>query len=173
MLSKTHKLTEEITTALGPLFHDQPDYSVILQAMGLVVARISMATPNSKMEHLELTAIHEYAKQALKEFLKLELEQAKQKALVEQGVAKFAKFFTDKPELGVAALNGGMGSEARAAAEKAQGIEPFTGKIEEGADPKPGKFRYKVVDGELSAAGKTLAKREETEQARLDTYKED
>lgn len=120
MLSKTHRLTKAITTALGPLFHQEPDYSTILQAMGLVTARIAMATPDKNKESWQLEVIHEYSKQALSEFLRLEEEQAAKKTLVDKGIDSFTELFADKPELGVAALNGGMGSEARAAAEEAQ-----------------------------------------------------
>ena len=165
MLSATHKLTKAITTALGPLFHEQPDYTTIKQAMGLVIARIAMATPDANKERWQLEVIHEYSKQALSEFLRLEEEQAKQKALMEQGISRFTEL------------------------------------IAEGGNP--GEFGYKVVDGVESPAGRTFEEiqaeeaqekvpysenelewpqynegswspdQEETEQARLDTYKEE
>jgi hypothetical protein len=98
MLSKTHNLVESITYALGPLFHEEPDYKTIQQAIGLVIARIAMATPNRGKEFLELSIIHEYSQKALEELLNIEAEQAAQKALVEQGIGGFAKLFSPSDE---------------------------------------------------------------------------
>ena len=164
MLSKTHNLVESMTYALGPLFHEEPDYTTIQQAIGLVIARIAMATPNRGKEFLELSIIHEYSQKALEELLNIEAKQAAQKALVEQGISRFTEL------------------------------------IAEGGNP--GEFGYKVVDGVESPAGRTFEEiqaeeaqekvpysenelewpqynegswspdQEETEQARLDTYKE-
>ena len=165
MLSATHKLTKAITTALGPLFHEQPDYTTIKQAMGLVIARIAMATPDANKERWQLEVIHEYSKQALSEFLRLEEEQAKQKALMEQGIGGFAAICgyvdppfnaNEDPEIGLVALNGGMGSEAQAAAEEAQAKQTANW-----AEVR--KTMAEEVD---------QARQEEAEQARLDTYKE-
>ena len=165
MLSKTHNLVESMTYALGPLFHEEPDYITIQQAIGLVIARIAMATPNRGKEFLELSIIHEYSQKALEELLNIEKEQAAKKTLVEQGISRFTEL------------------------------------IAEGGNP--GEFGYKVVDGVESPAGRTFEEiqaeeaqekvpysenelewpqynegswspdQEETEQARLDTYKED
>jgi hypothetical protein len=80
MLSSTHRLTEAITTAIGPLFREESDYPTIQQAMGLVIARIAMATPKVTHEHDELEVIYIYGKKALIELLKLEAEEAAKKA---------------------------------------------------------------------------------------------
>lgn len=98
MLSKTHNLVESMTYALGPLFHEEPDYTTIQQAIGLVIARIAMATPNRGKEFLELSIIHEYSKKALEELLNIEAKQAAQKALVEQGIGEFAKLLGPSEE---------------------------------------------------------------------------
>lgn len=119
MLSKTHRLVEAMTTALGPLFREQPDYNIIQQAMGLLNARVAQATPETGCETAELAVINEYAKQALKELLKLEAEEAAKKAKLEQGITKFSDFAKPTSEQ-LAAINGGMGAEARAEAEKIQ-----------------------------------------------------
>jgi hypothetical protein len=142
MLSKTHKLTEAITNAIGPILRENPDYGAIQQAMGLVLARIAQSTPNAGDEHYELEIVYGYAKQALTEFLRIE---AKAK-LVDEGINGFAAMFEERPDLGLASLNGGMGAEAQAAAEEAQGKEGPT---------------YEDIQAE------------EAEQARLDTFKED
>jgi hypothetical protein len=149
--------------------------------MGLVLARIAQSTPNVGEEHYELEIIHGYAKQALAEFLRIE----KEKALLDKEVDGFAQLLDGKPELGLAAINGGVGAEAQAAAEEAQG--KFSSQIAEGGNP--GEFGYKVVDGEISPAGPIIQisqkyppcteeqlealRQEEAEQARLDTFKED
>ena len=98
MLSKTHNLVESMTYALGPLFHEEPNYTTIQQAIGLVIARIAMATPNYGKEFLELSIIHEYSQKALEELLNIEKEQAAQKALVEQGVGKFIELLQPSKE---------------------------------------------------------------------------
>ena len=166
MLSKTHNLVESMTYALGPLFHEEPNYTTIQQAMGLVIARIAMATPNYGKEFLELSIIHEYSKKALEELLNIEKEQAAQKTLVEQGIGKFAAICgyvdppfnaNEDPEIGLVALNGGMGSEAQVAAEEAQAKQTANW-----AEVR--KTMAEEVD---------QARQEEAEQARLDTYKED
>lgn len=150
MLSKTHRLTEDLTTAIGPVLRLHPDYEIIQQAMGLVLARIAQSTPEIGHEHDELDVIYHYAKQALTEFLKIE---AAKKAKLEQGVDGFAKLFEERPDLGLVAINGGMGSEAQAAAEEVQG---------------------KSDEKDDAGQGPTYAdiQAEEAEQARLDTYKE-
>jgi hypothetical protein len=118
MLSKTHRLTEALTTAIGPILREHPDYEIIQQAMGLVIARIAQSTPETGREHDELEVIYQYAKQALTEFLRIE---AAKKAKLDEGINGFAAMFESNPKTGLAALNGGMGTEARAAAEEAQG----------------------------------------------------
>jgi hypothetical protein len=117
MLSKTHRLTEALTTAIGPVLREHPDYEIIQQAMGLVIARIAQSTPETGREHDELEVIYQYAKQALTEFLRIE---AAKKAKLDEGINGFAAMFKADPEAGVAALNGGMGTKAQAAAEEAQ-----------------------------------------------------
>ena len=117
MLSKTHKLTEALTTAIGPVLREHSDYHIIQQAMGLVLARIAQSTPEVGQEHYELEIIYEYAKQALTEFLRIE---AAKKAKLDEGINGFARMFETDPAAGLVALNGGMGTEAQAAAEEAQ-----------------------------------------------------
>jgi hypothetical protein len=98
MVSKTHNLVESMTYALGPLFHEEPDYTTIQQAIGLVIARIAMATPNRGKEFLELSIIHEYSQKALEELLNIEAEQAVKKAIVEQGIGEFTKLLDPSEE---------------------------------------------------------------------------
>lgn len=150
MLSKTHKLTEALTTAIGPVLRENPDYDIIQQAMGLVLARIAQSTPMVGKEHLELEVIHEYAKQALTEFLRIE----KEKAILDKGIDQFAQLFNDKPELGLAAINGGIGTETQAAAEEAQEKESWANSP----------IHQQIADFE--------ATQKEAEQAKLDTLKE-
>lgn len=193
MLSKTHNLVESMTYALGPLFHEEPDYTTIQQAIGLVIARIAMATPSRGKEFLELSIIHEYSKKALEELLNIEAKQAAQKALVEQGIGKFAAICgyvdpsfnaNEDPEIGLVALNGGMGSEAQAAAEKAQAkqtanwAEVRKTMAEEVDQARQEEAQEKVPYSENELEwpqyneGSWSPDQEETEQARLDTYKE-
>jgi len=169
MLSKTHNLVKSMTYALGPLFHEEPDYKTIQQAIALVIARIAMATPSRGKEFQELSIIHVYSQKALEELLKIEKKQAAEKALVEQGIGKFAELLADKPNIELAAINGGM--EAQAAAEEAKQTE------EDLRDYYQDRCTLEDLQArrERRAALRDIEiiKAEEAEQARLDTYKEE
>ena len=160
MKAKIHTLVERMTEALGPVFHAHPDYNDILQATCLVMARVLQSTPDRGSELTLCEEAFRITNTALIKFLDAEEAIQERKAkimakgidgfnkLVEPGsaadhpdnsdqpVAKTPKHF--EPSQGLAALNGGMGAEARDEAEKAQ----------------------------------ERASREETEQARDDTYRD-
>ena len=72
MKSSTHKMAEAITAALGPIFHANPDYKTITEAIALTVARVAQATTDRGFEHRELAAIHDMASHTLTEFLNAE-----------------------------------------------------------------------------------------------------
>ena len=163
MLSKTHKLTEALTTAIGPVLREHSDYHIIQQAMGLVLARIAQSTPEVGQEHYELEIIYEYAKQALTEFLRIE---AAKKAKLDEGINGFARMFETDPAAGLVALNGGMGTEAQAAAEEVAGKKEWSeDQLEEDFQTRIGQMLQGPTFEEIQA--------EEAEQARLDTLKED
>jgi hypothetical protein len=95
MKSTTHKLCEEITEAIGPIFREKPDYETILAAMSLVMARICQAGPKGQ----ELRALEHSQSlqgQALDNFLNEEqvIEESKAK-VVERGIDGFAQFGRD------------------------------------------------------------------------------
>lgn len=198
MKSKLHNLIDKLMEAIIPAIAAEKSYDTILAAFGCVNARIAMAAPDKpelvSKENAALHQLEQYSRNALTEFLKLEQEQAAKEALVDKGIDGFAELFRERPDLGLAALNGGMGAEAQAAAKEAQEAGPFTGQVAEGG--APGEFGYKVIDGVESPAGRTLEEiqeeepqgneapdvygesmrqqieAEEAEQARLDTHKE-
>ena len=163
MLSKTHKLVESMTYALGPLFHEEPDYTTIQQAIGLVIARIAMATPNRGKEFLELSIIHEYSQKALEELLNIEKEQAAKKNLVEQGISRFTELIAkggNPGEFGYKVVDGVESPAGRTSKE----IEAEEAQAKQTANwAEVRKIMAEKVD---------QARQEEAEQARLDTYKE-
>lgn len=95
MKSATHKMCEELTAAVGPIFRENPDYETILAAMSLVMARICQAGPKGQ----ELRALEHSQSlqgQALDNFLNEEqaIEESKTK-VVERGIDGFAQFGRD------------------------------------------------------------------------------
>ena len=92
MKSATHKLCEELTAAIGPVFRQNPDYETILAAMSLVMARVCQAGPKGQ----ELRALEHSQSlqgQALDNFLNEEeaIEESKAK-VVERGIDGFSEF---------------------------------------------------------------------------------
>jgi len=178
MLSKTHNLVKSMTYALGPLFHEEPDYKTIQQAIALVIARIAMATPSRGKEFQELSIIHVYSQKALEELLKIEKEETAKKKKLDASIDGFAAICgyvdppfnaNEDPEIGLVAINGGM--EAQAAAEEAKQTE------EDLRDYYQDRCTLEDLQArrERRAALRDIEiiKAEEAEQARLDTYKEE
>ena len=122
MKSKTHAMAEAITAALGPIFHANPDYKTITEAIALTVARVAQATIDRGFEHRSLDAICAMASHALTEFLNAEeaIQEPKAKVIA-RGIDAFAEMVPldgdDGPAFGLAALHGDLGVEARDAAE--------------------------------------------------------
>jgi len=103
MKPETHKLADEITYGLGPLFRVNPDYGTILSAMCIVMARVIQSTPEIGKE----ARAYEYACEriglVLAEFLRTETEldakKEDQKEKLDAGIDAFAEFAaTDKQE---------------------------------------------------------------------------
>ena len=120
MKATTRNMAEAITQALGPVFHANPDYKTITEAIALTVARVAQSTVDRGFEHRELDDIYAMASHALTQFLNEEeaLLEAKAKVLV-KGVDGFAEMFG--PANGLAAINGGVSPEACAEAEEFAG----------------------------------------------------
>jgi len=120
MKSSTHKMAEAITAALGPIFHANPDYKTISEAMALTLARVAQSTPDRGFELFAMDSIHELANRALEQFLNEEeaIQKAKAKILA-KGVDGFAEMCG--PVNGLAAINGGVSPEACAEAEEFAG----------------------------------------------------
>lgn len=120
MKSSTHKMAEAITAALGPIFHANPDYKTISEAMALTLARVAQSTPDRGFELFAMDSIHELANRALEQFLNEEeaIQEAKAKVLA-KGVDGFAEMYG--PVNGLAAINGGVSPEACAEAEEFAG----------------------------------------------------
>jgi hypothetical protein len=151
MKATTRNMAEAITTALGPIFRANPDYTTICQAMALTLARVAQATPKPGNEYHELDAIVCLASQTITQFLDAEQALQEQEAkLMEQGVGAFAEMargvvavepgssadYPDNSDQPVAktakpfnshhtleAFNGGMGPAAQAEAERFAGQE--------------------------------------------------
>lgn len=96
MKAKTHKLADEITYGLGPLFRANPDYGTILSAMCVVMARVIQSTPEKGNESRAFEFACEQISAALSEFLRIENEEnAKkedQKEKLDAGISGFDKF---------------------------------------------------------------------------------
>jgi hypothetical protein len=96
MKAKTHKLVEQILASLAPIFKAHPDYSTILEAMSLVMARVIQATPDKGNEHLVFEDARFLIQDALEKFVQLEKEyeaqQQAKKKIVESGINGFDKF---------------------------------------------------------------------------------
>lgn len=117
MKSKTHKMVEEITKVLGPIFHANSDYNTIQEAIALVVARVAQSTPNVGNEEEELEVIMEIAANALNQFINEEKSIKEKKfKLIQKGIEGFSEMVSlngdDGPAFGLAAVNGGMSPEA-------------------------------------------------------------
>ena len=115
-------MSEAITAALGPIFHANPDYKTITEAIALTVARVAQATPDKGFELHELDSIHELANRALETFLNEEEAIQEQRGKVlQKGIEAFSEMVPldgdDGPAFGLAALHGDLGVEARDAAE--------------------------------------------------------
>ena len=126
MKSKTHHMVEAMTAALGPIFHANPDYKTISEAVALVMARVAQSTPNKGDEILELEIITDLAHKALIQFLdEEEAIQEQRSKVLQKGIEAFAEMVpqngADGPRFGLAAINGGMSPEARDEAEEFAG----------------------------------------------------
>ena len=123
MKAKTKHLADQITQALGPIFHATPDYKTITEAIALTVARVAQSTPDRFKEYVALDEIMDTATNALTQFLNEEEAQleAKQSTLA-KGIDAFAEMArSDEPANGLAAYNGGVSPEACAEAERFAG----------------------------------------------------
>jgi hypothetical protein len=175
MKSATHKMSEAITAALGPIFHANSDYKTITEAIALTVARVAQATPDKGFELHELDSIHELANKALETFLNEEeaLLEAKAK-IVAKGVDAFAEmarsdgddvskeeFYENSglnpkhygPAFGLAALHGDLGVEARDAAEA------FAGQDHAEVE-RPACRPYRDEDGNITPEGHIQLKKD-------------
>ena len=126
MKATTRNMAEAITQALGPIFHSNPDYKTICEAMALTMARVAQSTPDKGSEEKELDRMMEMADVALNEFLNEEeaLQEAKQSTMA-KGIDAFAEMARSHegygPAYPLAALHGDLGVEARDAAEEFAG----------------------------------------------------
>jgi len=177
MKSRIHNLVEKMTEALGPVFRAHPDYNDILQATCLVMARVLQSTPDRGTELILCEAAFQTTNEALIKFLDAEeaIQEARQNILA-KGIDGFAKLVepgsaadypdnsdqpvskTQKPfnpDHTLAAFNGGLGPESQAEAERFAGEDHSQ---EEGWANSP------IHD--------EIARHEEAEAARQDTYKE-
>ncbi len=113
-------MAEAITAALGPIFHANPDYKTITEAIALTVARVAQSTPDKGNEEEELEIIMQIAANALNVFLNEEqtIQETKAKVLA-KGIDGFAEMYG--PVNGLAAINGGVSPEACAEAEEFAG----------------------------------------------------
>jgi hypothetical protein len=120
MKSSTHKMAEAITAALGPIFHANPDYKTITEAIALTVASVAQSTPDKGNEEEELEIIMQIAANALNVFLNEEqtIQETKAEVLA-KGIDGFAEMYG--PVNGLAAINGGVSPEAYAEAEEFAG----------------------------------------------------
>ena len=168
-------MAEAITTALGPIFRANPDYTTICQAMALTLARVAQATPKPGNEYRELDAIMWLASEAITQFLDAEQAIQEQEAkLMEQGVGAFAEmarsdgddvskeeFYGNSglnpklygPANGLAAINGGVSPEACAEAEEFAGQNH--GEVE-----RPACKPYRDEDGNITPEGHIQLKKD-------------
>lgn len=96
MKPETHKLADEITYGLGPLFRANPEYGTILSAMCVVMARVIQSTPEKGREARAYEYACEQIGGILAEFLrvetKLDAEKESQKEKLDSGISGFDKF---------------------------------------------------------------------------------
>lgn len=118
-------MAEAISQALGPIFHAQPDYKTITEAIALTVARVAQATQDRGFEHQQLGAITAMASNALTEFLNEEEAYEARQKIISKGLDGFAEMARSDegygPAYPLAALHGDLGVEARDAAEEFAG----------------------------------------------------
>ena len=158
MKSATHKMSEAITAALGPIFHANPDYKTITEAIALTVARVAQATPDKGFELHELDSIHELANRALETFLNAEEAIQEQRGKVlQKGIEAFSEMVPldgdDGPAFGLAALHGDLGVEARDAAEA------FAGQDHAEVE-RPACRPYRDEDGDITPEGHIQLKKD-------------
>ena len=158
MKATTRNMAEAITAALGPIFHANPDYKTITEAVALTVARVAQATIDRGFEHRSLDAICAMASHALTEFLNAEEAIQEQRSkIIQRGLDAFAEMVPldgdDGPAFGLAALHGDLGVEARDAAEA------FAG--QDHAEVERSAFgTYRDEDGKLTAEGLVQLKKD-------------
>lgn len=92
MKSTVHRMTEEITKALGPIFHKTPEYDVIFPAMCMCMARVIQSTPDVGQELDVLEDAHNEIKHALTQFLEIEREKEAKAKIVDSGINGFDQF---------------------------------------------------------------------------------
>ena len=98
MKAKTKHLTDQITAALGPIFHANPDYKTITEAIALTVARVAQSTPDKGNEEEELEIIMQIAANALNVFLNEEAAYEARQKIISKGLDAFAEMArSDEP----------------------------------------------------------------------------
>ena len=158
MKSKTHHMAEAITAALGPIFHANPDYKTITEAIALTVARVAQSTPDKGNEEEELEIIMQTAANALNVFLNEEeaLQEQRTKVL-QRGIEAFTEMVplngSDGPAFGLAAVNGGLSAEARDEAEK------FAGQDHSEVE-RPACRPYRDEEGDITPEGHIQLKKD-------------
>jgi hypothetical protein len=90
MKSAVHRMTEDISKALGPIFQKNPDYETIFPAMCMCMARVIQSTPDRGDELLVMEDAYNEIKHALNQFLAIEREKEAKAKVVVEGIDGFS-----------------------------------------------------------------------------------
>lgn len=90
MTMKTNQLADLITQAIGPIFQKHPTYSVIIDAMCIVMARVIQSTPEPGSEYDISDYTTGQIRLALDNFLEIERSQVTPAMQAVDGFADFA-----------------------------------------------------------------------------------
>jgi hypothetical protein len=114
MRPKVKELADQLSKLIGPAIMEQKDFSVVGQAISIVTARIAWSAPAGANQNRILKLINATAEEALSALQK----EDEQKALLEQGIAKF----TDPEAIG---SGNGSSKEKEESSEDISEVEDF------------------------------------------------
>jgi len=94
MTVKTKQMADRITQTIGPIFQEQPNYSVILDAMCIVMARVIQSAPDGGNKYDILNYANENVGNILLTFLEIERNAT---TPVMKAIDMFSKFSREEP----------------------------------------------------------------------------
>ena len=96
MKSTTHRMTNEIISAIGPIFRANPNYKTIVESMAIIIARVAQSHPIKGEEKDALSLLYDLASNALDDMINNETqkenEEEPEKVELESNIIEFNQF---------------------------------------------------------------------------------